>query len=535
MLPWKKAIQLHQIDSLKEERMHRLAERRADVYSPSFGKQGIADPSLADDSKRKSQEAGLNALVAIASVIYLEGADEATALLPVIAPEQSRVPQGLSPLASVEKRGASSRRFPLVAAPWAKLHTLIRGDHMVRNSLYLIVSSGLQAALGFAFWIVAARLFTTAEVGTASSLISAMGVISYLGLLGLNNTFDRYLPTARNRDQLITAGLSLVALCGAAVGLIYVLLIPILAPHLSFVEQRPALAAGFVAMTAASTANLLTDSVFISSRRAGLCTTTDGAVGGITKLICAVALGGTGAFGLFFASASGFAAAALASVILIAATLHWRPSFSKMVEEIKPVLRFSGANYIGNILNMLPILVVPIIVLDRLGSSTAAYYFVAFQVALLLYSTAYAVGQTSLTEGSQAGVDWRQVMKRSRRVLAVLCVPACLLLALAAHWIMLVFGARYSQHGTTSLIVLAIAAVPMGANNWLLTKLRLEHRLQLIVWSNAVYAAAICGLAWVLAPYGLTALTAAWPVGCLLGSVVAAVPRRSLGRHRRAV
>src|ERR1017187_1104968 len=41
-------------------------------------------------------------------------------------------------------------------------------DHLVRNSLYLILSSGLQAALGFAFWIITARLFSTAALKPAS-------------------------------------------------------------------------------------------------------------------------------------------------------------------------------------------------------------------------------------------------------------------------------------------------------------------------------------------------------------------------------
>ena len=47
---------------------------------------------------------------------------------------------------------------------------------------------GIQAGLGFAFWIITARLFSTESVGLASSLISASNLIMFLGLLGMNTT-----------------------------------------------------------------------------------------------------------------------------------------------------------------------------------------------------------------------------------------------------------------------------------------------------------------------------------------------------------
>ncbi|MGO8882974.1 MAG: lipopolysaccharide biosynthesis protein, partial [Streptosporangiaceae bacterium] len=161
----------------------------------------------------------------------------------------------------------------------------LRTDHMLRDSLYLILSSGLQAALGFTFWIIAARLFSAADVGRAGSLIAATVLIAYVALLGLNSTLVRYLPTAPDRDALITAGFLLVAGCGAGIGLLYVVLTPVLAPRLAFVEHQPALAAGFVLLTAAAAINLLTDSVFIASRKAACCALTDGGVSGVTKVV----------------------------------------------------------------------------------------------------------------------------------------------------------------------------------------------------------------------------------------------------------
>ena len=128
-----------------------------------------------------------------------------------------------------------------------------------------------------------------------------------LFLFGLNSTLVRFLPTSKDRDALITAAVILVAAFGAGFGLIYLLLTPILAPRLAFVEHRPAMVVGFVLLASAAAVNLLTDSVFIASRKASYCALTDGGVSGITKIVSGLILAGTGAYGLFCACAAGFA------------------------------------------------------------------------------------------------------------------------------------------------------------------------------------------------------------------------------------
>ena len=441
---------------------------------------------------------------------------------------------------------AATRRLPVVPAdpapytgdgtarsPAGKLLGRLKTDHMLRNTLFLIMSTGLQAALGFAFWIVVARLFNTADVGRGSSLISAIGLIAFFALLGLNSAVVRYLPTAKDPNSLITATVLLVGGFGALVAGIYIFATPIFAPKIAFVAHQPLLALGFVLLAAATAVNLLTDSVFIASRKASYTALTDGGIGGVAKIGFSVALAGTGAYGVFSASAGGFAAAALASLILMATAVHWRPSLKSPVQILKPLIKFSFANYAGNAMGMLPTLVVPLIILDRLGPSSAAYYFVAFQLANLLYAAGGAIEQTFLAEGSQADADWRNMLRRSLRLLVALFIPMCLVVVVGAHWALLAFGVKYSQFGTPSLMLLAAAAVPIGANDWLQTVLRLAGALRAIVWSGVTCAISVCALAWFLAPFGLTALSASWLIGSALGALVAgigfmAVRRRDL-------
>jgi O-antigen/teichoic acid export membrane protein len=407
----------------------------------------------------------------------------------------------------------------------------LQQNHMVRNSMYLLLSSGLQAGLGFAFWILAARIFSVPQVGRATSLIAATTLIGFVALLGLNSTLIRYLPRSRHRDTMITVAVILVAVFGAVLALGYTFAVPSIAPKLAFVEHRALFIVGFVVLSAAAAVNLVTDAVFIACRRAGFNALVDGGIGGVVKVLLVPLLAGSGAYGLFCASAGGFAAAAVASLILIGTQLHHRPRIKGAVAAMRPLLRFSGANYLGNVFNLIPTLVVPLIVLDRLGASFAAFYFVAFQVANLLYAGAYAVEQNFLAEGAHGEEGLPSLMWRSAKVLSVLILPACLAVALLAHPLLALFGRAYAAHGSGALVVMAVAAIPVAAQNWLVTVLRLSGQLMAITVCNGVYAVAICVLAWLFAAHGLTMLSAAWLLGAGAG-VIATTIAVSLGGRR---
>ena len=108
-------------------------------------------------------------------------------------------------------------------------------------------------------------------------------------------------------------------------------------------------------------------------------------------------------------------------------------------------------------------------------------------------------------------------------MLAILTLPACVVVGAGAPLLLDLFGPAYSRHGTDVLILMAFAAVPVAALNWLVTILRLLKQLVAVALSNGVYAVAICGLTWVLAPRGLSFVGVAWLGGSLIGAAVAAI------------
>jgi O-antigen/teichoic acid export membrane protein len=408
----------------------------------------------------------------------------------------------------------------------SSLRDRFRGNHLVNNSLYLMLNSGLQAGAGFIFWVISARLFSVSNVGLATALYSAAGVVGFSALLGLNSTAVRYLPASHDRDVLITAMLTVVSGAAALLAALYLVIMPFVSPKLAFVVHQPALEIAFVVLSAIGVVNLLTDSIFIGLRQARFNALVDGGIGGIAKIASSIAIAsaGAGAFGLFVASAVGSSAAAVASIVLLLTVDKARPSLRGAVSVLRPLVRFSGANYVGNLLTLLPTFIVPLIVLDRVGVHAAAYYYIAYQMANLLFAGVFAVEQTFLAEGSHADVELRAIMGRSWRLLALFCVPSTALLAVGAHWLLLLFGHGYSANGTDVLIILSLSALPLGVFNWLLTVLRLTGQLRAIVIGNVVFAVFTCVLAYLLAPWGVAVLSLAWLIGLVLASIVVGVP-----------
>ena len=175
----------------------------------------------------------------------------------------------------------------------------VNSDRLVRSSFFLIANFVTLGVLGFGFSVVVARIFTPEEVGVGTSLISAVSMIAFLSLFGLNWTIIRFLSNSSNPNAQITYSLVVATGLGVLISGIYVILVPFYAPALSFVRENLACALGFIAVGALSSINLLTDSVFIGARRPEYNLLVDGVVQGVTKVILPFSLIGLGAYGVF--------------------------------------------------------------------------------------------------------------------------------------------------------------------------------------------------------------------------------------------
>ena len=66
--------------------------------------------------------------------------------------------------------------------------------HLLRGAYSLVANTAVTSALGMGFWVAAARLFSSVEVGRDTVLISVMIELSTVCQLNMGNGILRFLP-----------------------------------------------------------------------------------------------------------------------------------------------------------------------------------------------------------------------------------------------------------------------------------------------------------------------------------------------------
>src|ERR1035437_5859381 len=93
-----------------------------------------------------------------------------------------RRPLRLVPVRGIREQGRASMKWcglhmgsPLAIASSFSLTAMrrLRDDSLLRNSIYLMVIPLVNSALGYAYWIVAARVMSPHDVGLGAALLSA--------------------------------------------------------------------------------------------------------------------------------------------------------------------------------------------------------------------------------------------------------------------------------------------------------------------------------------------------------------------------
>ena len=145
----------------------------------------------------------------------------------------------------------------------------IAANPLYRNAFYLMFNTVISAILGFFFWMVVARFYSTTELGFSSAIISAINLLALLSIVGLNSSVIRFLPHAGRPQELINSSFTLSGLVSLVTAAIFIAGLDFWSPALSFVRYNALFSLAFLAMAVLSTLSNLTDSIFVAKRRAG--------------------------------------------------------------------------------------------------------------------------------------------------------------------------------------------------------------------------------------------------------------------------
>jgi O-antigen/teichoic acid export membrane protein len=397
----------------------------------------------------------------------------------------------------------------------------------------LVLSSALTSGVGLLYWVVAARLFDPHTVGVNSVALNTMMLLGSIAHLNMTYALLRFVPVAgRAARRLVLGGYTVGATVAAVVGAIFALGAPLWASELVEAAGRIPLLLFFVVATPIWAIFVMQDYVLTGIGRATVVPAENLAFSllKIGFLAAAAFLVVTGGIAVSWVVATGLIVVALNGWLLLRAL----PAFGRKTEDravpitIGAVARFVRADYAGAVFWQVAMFGLPLLVLARLGAEEAAAYGVAWTIAQSLYLVSSGMGQSMVAHGAAdpARVEEarKAVVQRSLRMV----VPAAVVLAIGAPFVLSIFGEHYADFGSSALVLVVLSAIPNVVTASTVSAARVRQRMGILFGIPASVTLIVVSMSWVLMPrLGITAVGLSWLVAQLLvagGILLATAP-----------
>jgi len=257
----------------------------------------------------------------------------------------------------------------------------------------------------------------------------------------------------------------------------------------------------------------LTDSVFVAKRRASFVLSRN-TIFSLLKIPLPIAFAiFLHSFGVVISWGIALAIALVISLLLFLPRVEdgYKPIPTLKAGGTKDILRYSGGSYIASLLARLPIVILPLIVVNLLGTESNAYFYVAWMIASMLAAIPRSVSRSLFAEGSYRQENVKENVTKSIKLTFLLLVPAVVVWIIAAKWILLAFGESYSANALTLLFLLSISSLPRGINLVYMGLLRVQDRLKELVIIRGSTAVAVLALSLLAVPaYGIMGVGYVW-------------------------
>jgi aminoglycoside phosphotransferase (APT) family kinase protein/O-antigen/teichoic acid export membrane protein len=385
-----------------------------------------------------------------------------------------------------------------------------------------MLNSVLVSLFGVVYWLLAAHYYEPRVLGLNSAAISAMMFLAGISQLNLMSALIRFIPVAgRDTTRFVLSSYLLSVCIAGSVALFFLLGLGTWASALGFLTSSPGFVLWFLGATMAWCVFNLQDSV-LTGLRAAVFVPLENLVYSIAKIALLVALVQVSPHYGIFASWTAALAASLVPVNLLiyGRLLRRRVQGEGRLPGRRQLARFVSADYVGALFWLSATMLMPVIVTGIEGATANAYFSLAWMIALPLFAFS---GNTGASLVVTASGDEARLPFYARKVLiqtAAIVIPVALFLAVASSFVLSLFGAKYAAHGSATLTLLALSAIPNVVNVLYVSVYRVQRRMSRVVTLLGFQ----CGIALVLGivlleGVGIAGIGVAWLVA---QSVVAA-------------
>lgn len=403
---------------------------------------------------------------------------------------------------------------------------------LYRHGYALVLAAGATSVTGFAFWVVAARLLRPDVVGLGSALISAMMLLSGLSLVGLGNVVVRFLPGAGSVSlRLIAVSYGLSAIASVIAAVVFIAGVNLWAPSLAFLRAEPLWIVGFALATVVWSLFTLQDSALTAMHKT-LWVPIENAVFALVKLGLLIVVASWADPASVFTAWCVPAAISLLPVnalVVAVARQRGRQSAGPQLPSRPQLARFMLGNHAGTLFFLAATALLPLLVLETLGASAAAYFTPVWAIASALQFATAGLTTSLTVEGSLSEPDLRLHVIRTLRQSVLLLAPVGAIAAAAAPLLLQIFGPDYADHGTAMLRWVGLAVVPHVIFSVGLSVSRINRKSAWVAAGYAAMCVPVVTLSLLLMPdLGLQGVGIAWFAGQTIGACALMLVHRAV-------
>jgi O-antigen/teichoic acid export membrane protein len=399
-------------------------------------------------------------------------------------------------------------------------------DPLFKNSYFILLILGSISIFGLVFLIIVTRYYSPEDVGFASALQSISQLISAFSALGLNYGIIRFFAQRDDRNEMVKSCFSLVGLFSIIISVFILVTLQYWSPGLISLRENYFLIVSFIILTVLFSIFTLQGNVFYAARVMKL-SFIQYLIFILVRLPLPIFFVSFGILGIILSwSVAVTIAFLIGHLWLIPKVL---PSYKlgpkinmKILREIMP---FSFGNYVSAVLEILPMLIIPVFIVNILEVKDAAYFLVAWAITAVTAQIPGAVATSLFAEGSSnQEIEFRSNLKKSIKLIIFLLIPTILFLLIFGDKVLSLFGQIYSENATKLLGFFMMGCIPLAINQIYFTINRVEMEVKPLIFVNMLIAViVISGSYFLMKMFGLIGVGIAWSFGQGTAAVIVSV------------
>lgn len=328
---------------------------------------------------------------------------------------------------------------------------------LIINSYYLIFSSITTAGTGFFFWLIASKLFPVDNIGTSSAIISIMGFISIISILGIDQTLIRYLSNNNDKGEFILNCVIIVLISSIVITLFSLLIIY---KYININFNIYIIIILLLGNISFSLFSLLINGIFIGINKSIYSFLFS--ILSMFRLLFLPIFSSAGLYGLLI---SYFIMPLIASIIgiyLINKKYKLKYKNKNYLLKYKNYVIYSLSNYIARLMDTAPTFVLPIIVFQIYGANINAYFYISWQITSLLLIISKSTANILIAENNNNTYNTKNNFIKGTILIYISLILLILILFFYIEDILYLYGndAEYVINSAYMIKILAISSIP---------------------------------------------------------------------------